>query len=495
MLAKLVVMQHYTSMSKNNLSPTIYGIETEYSCMITKKGGGVSEIVGSCHSVDAQLGLYIEPDSNGTSEIPDAGVNDALFAVGITRVPYTGMLSNGGRFYFDPSGPEYATPETTTSEEATHRSFDGDQIVLGVFESLRKADLIEGYQFNRRVVDHNRSSRGIHLNTSTNLSTGEISPGAAERIATLNVVKGSIFGSGGLLLDGEGQTQFHHSPRLSVTSELAVNYVNYKKRPLLRVPFKSDGALSRIETVTSDALNFAWPIRASLVATNALIQIIEMGLEKDLPNLRNLVGSAHEVGRFGNDCELEVIEGHNFIKRRPLDLMRRICEYILEVDSRESHLDDESDQVLGEIIEVADRMSEDMESAFGQVESVTRLMTMQKKMDKNGADLDSEMMCRFDYAWDLIGGGIAERLREKNLAGWQGFKQNHSISNAKKRKTKPPTDTRAFVRGNLIKAHNGTNNSTWEFIDFGNEDGASSYMHPLSTEEPTSGYPHLLNEN
>jgi len=198
MLAFYAEITQYIYMFRNEPSPNVYGIETEYSCMVTLPGNIVHEIVGSCHSVDAKLGLYTEPANKGTSNIPQSAVNDALGEMGIFRVMGTGMMSNGSRFYFDPSGPEYATPETTTAEEATHRTFDGDEIVLRMFESLRRADIVEGYQFNRRVIDHNRSSRGIHLNTTTTLPKGEkLSSEEVERIAALNVVKGSLFGSGG----------------------------------------------------------------------------------------------------------------------------------------------------------------------------------------------------------------------------------------------------------------------------------------------------------
>ncbi len=189
------------------ISPNVYGIETEYSCMVTLPGSVIHEIVGSCHSVDAQLGLYQEPKEKGTASLSQRFMNVGLRNMGIYRNIGSGMMSNGARFYIDPSGPEYATPETSTAEEATHRMFDGDSVVLGIFEHLRKTDRIEGYQINRRIVDHNRTSRGIHLNTMTSLDE---EPGhtTITNLATLNVVKGAIFGSGGLLIDEKVDQHF-----------------------------------------------------------------------------------------------------------------------------------------------------------------------------------------------------------------------------------------------------------------------------------------------
>jgi len=150
---------------------------------------------------------------------------------------------------------------------------------------------------------------------------------------------------------------------------------------------------------------------------------------------------------------------------------------IVVVAGREGQLDAESKQVIPEIIDVSDRMNRDMFSVSNQVESVARLVAMRKKMEKDGLDWDSEKLCRFDYAWDWVGGGIAERLRHKNMAGWQGFKRNHSELVRRKRLTTPPQDTRAKVRGELVAKRAGNNNSTWTHLDT----SKYSYIHPLYT--------------
>ncbi len=467
-------------MSERRTSPTVYGIENEYTCMITLPGDVVHEIVGRCHSVDAALGLYQEPTAKGSDGIPLIWLAEALRTMDLS-ITETGMLSNGGRLYIDPSGPEYATPETTTAEEAVHRSFDGDEILLGVFQELQKFGVIEGYQFNRRVVDHNRSSRGIHLNTTTSLKGEALHPKIERWIATLNVAKGAIFGSGGLLVDKDGETAYHHSPRLSISSDVSRQYSEYKHRPLVRYPFKGDGNLSRVETVTSDALNFGWPLRASLVATNALIGLIEMGYGPKLPKLRHPLQAAHAVGQFGNNALITAINGNGEdIQVRPLDVLRQICEAVLEVDHTEMHLDKESDQVIPEIIDVSDKVSADMFAAAGQVESVARLVAMQKRMDSKKLSLDSEKMCRFDFAWDWLGGGIAETLRHKNKAGWQGFSIAHSPGATKRRLSVPPQDTRAKIRGEEIGLTEGDNHSQWHMLDSGQ---GSFYIHPLATSK------------
>ena len=152
---------------------------------------------------------------------------------------------------------------------------------------------------------------------------------------------------------------------------------------------------------------------------------------------------------------------------------------VLEVDGKLGFCDTETTQVMSEIIDVIDRMANDAFSVANQVESIGRFVAMQVKMERDRLKLDSERMCRFDYAWDWIGGGIAETLRNKGTIGWQGFEPPVSHSFAKSRIITPPQDTRAKVRGNAIGADYGENASDWSMIDTGQ---ATRYVHPLSSE-------------
>ncbi len=259
------------------------------------------------------------------------------------------------------------------------------------------------------------------------------------------------------------------------------HYGNYSNRPLVRRPFKSDGDFARVETVTADALNFAWPIRANLVVTNAMIKMIELGVD-GLPMLKDPVLAAAVVGKNGYANQISVVRSGEYSDARPLEVMTEICEKALEEHEDFPFLDQESMQVLAEIIDVSDRMTKDPYSVANQVESVARKLFMEKKMEKSRVKIDSETMCRTDYAWDKLGGGIAERLRQKNLAGWQGFDRQYSFIDTTKRRVTPPRDTRAHLRGKVIKIDKGENASTWSMIEMHDvEEEIESFiqMHPL----------------
>jgi hypothetical protein len=469
-------------MTEKQIGPTIYGVETEYSCMVTLPNDVTHELVGACHSNDVGLGLYQEPKNVGMKQIHEIAINQILSEMGIFRNPH-GLLSNGGRFYEDPSGFEYCTPETRTAEDATQRSFDGDKILIGVLRRLQEDEIILSFQANRRCVDHNRSSRGVHLNTSTNL----VSPPDKKIIKglqTLNVIKGALFGSGGLLLDESGNTNFHHSPRLSITDQDGTKTPSWTSRSLVRYPFKTDSGCKRIETITSDALSFAWPMRASLVLTNAAIKLLELGSYDAFPNLRNPLRAANVVGRSGNKnlISIESVTGE-YQGVRPTEILRSISEIALLTHETEDILDQESIQVLNEIIMVSDLVEKDPFSAAPYVESIARLLAMQQKMDQSGASLASEKMCKFDYYWDKLDGGLAEQLRERGKAGWLGFSNRYEPRKTAQRILSPPQDTRAKLRAQIIKDSKGKRDCDWHKIIY--ENGQDLYLDTLQTESET----------
>ncbi len=456
------------------LKQNIYGIENEYTCLVVLPNENTSELVGVCHGSGPYdyVELLEEPEDNTFSSIPKDELAYAIESTGL-YANYSGMLSNGGKLYADPSGPEYATPETTTAEEAVHRSFDGDEILFRVFRSLQKSEIIESFQINRRCTDHNRTSRGVHLNVGSSLGENP-NEQTVHALSTLNIAKGAIFGSGGLLLNDEGGTDFYHSPRLALTTTEEELFNNYSERPLVRVPFKTDRHSVRIETVTSDALNYAWPLRASMVMTSALVRLIE--IDHDNPNLPRLmhghVGAAQSVGRYGARArEMRIERNGEMIEVKPLDIIKMISETAVDTLEHYDLSDKETSQVLREVIEVADKLETDPFSTADQVESIGRLAAMERRMEKDNLTLDTPQLCRYDYAWDWIGAGIAEHLRSKNRVGWQGFSNSYSITRTNERIKEPPQDTRAKIRGEEIAKQHGRVSAGWDTFDIDKKEG------------------------
>ena len=471
---------------KAGLSPEVYGIEDERTMLVTRQGETSVETVGSCHSPDVKLGLYQEPESAPVNGSEVSTMRHGLRAIGVDSDP-AGHLSNGGRYYMDPSGPEYATAEHRSAEGAVHASFIGD-----VLHGLACQALIDdsesnviAVQNNRANVDHAGTSRGVHQNTVTTLA--ELDEGEIQVLAMLNVAKAALVGSGGLLVDGDGQTHFHHSPRLSVTNSLWAKYSNYQDRPLVRVPLKEDvGGLNRVETITSDALSFGYPMKMSQLFTKAGLWLLEMGKADQLPVLNDSIAAAHAVGRYGYNCEIEIRMPTGSVRSiRPLQLVSAVTKYMGGVDEKFHVMNEKTRLAIADFGEMARMVDENPLNGFGQVESITRETLMHERLTRrfNRVDLNSEQACRFDYWWSETKKGFAKHLREAKGYGWRGFEEGYNPKAYAQRLVAPPADTRAAIRGAFIAEIKGRRAVDWHQLV--SRSGSVADLHPLQCDPRT----------
>lgn len=396
------------------------------------------------------------------------------------------MLSNGACFYIDVSGAEYCTPEVTSAEEAVHRTYDGDRLVYGALSQLRQTGRIHSFQLNRRSADHAGTSRGIHHNFALPSSvepTQYWDTPTVNALTATEIAKALIAGSGGLMRNKEtSETQFFYSPRLALTNNLWGNDA-LADRGLLRKFISLDTGCFRYESICNDATNSPWALRASLVLMNSVLRLIEADMHYDLPRIYGILHAAHDVGIHGNNTSIELLDSdyENTLTVKPVDVLEEIVTQLIEAHEAHGILDSEMRQVLGEILDVAQLMRQDVELVAPVVEAVQRKLFLDKILSET-VDYESTAMCRRDFLWDMIGDGVAQRVREEKGIGWLGFKRPYNINERKRRMTTAPRDTRATVRGRILSDQE--NYDGHEVMDWGTiiKDKTTRYkLHPLAT--------------
>jgi hypothetical protein len=219
MLALLTDEFIIRSMQKLPHSPGLFGIEFEHmhNAELNVPQGSSSLVTDNfaCHTAGAAS--LQEPEINPIRDAIYSKINEALESLGIASK--NTFLSNGGRLYRDPSGLETATAETTTAAEATLRSLDESWLVYKLLGYLQQKDVIASFSVNRKAVDHSGFSRGIHLNTCIQtefMQSTENETRFVNMFTLLNLAKGAMFGSGGLVISRQdGRTHYFHSPRLA----------------------------------------------------------------------------------------------------------------------------------------------------------------------------------------------------------------------------------------------------------------------------------------
>src|SRR5258708_5324502 len=119
----------------------IYGIETEFGCMVHDPSAGTSEqiveLIKDHAFYDRKLGVI------------DLHARDYAFEPARAG----GFLKNGGRLYIDAVGSheEYATPECTDLLDLIRHDRAGRAILQSVLDDL---DITDSVSFHNNAIDH-----------------------------------------------------------------------------------------------------------------------------------------------------------------------------------------------------------------------------------------------------------------------------------------------------------------------------------------------------
>lgn len=132
---------------KTRSTPRIFGLETEYGCLIDEPGPRVLAQVRDWIFERHRYGL-VDRHKRGWDEPPGNG----------------GFLFNGGRLYIDMGHLEYCTPECATLAELVRYDRAGDRLLM---EAVQALGLRKRVQFIRNNIDHHSGATfGCHENYS-----------------------------------------------------------------------------------------------------------------------------------------------------------------------------------------------------------------------------------------------------------------------------------------------------------------------------------------
>lgn len=461
-------------MSEVESLPTIVGIEDEKFATVFAVGDVRSgQIDGACHGrphdeVDEWMDEWLAEQDHNTTEgealiadsmsrmiIQPSKVPGALEPLGIIAAGE--FLSNGARLYMDDGGyPEYCTAEHASLDAAVRASLDGDRILSKMYAHMLEHGVIGSWQLNRRLTDHmskkNNWAKGVHDNIFTSL--GSLTTGQTRFAQLVQASIATITGSGGLMIDKRGETQFYHSPRLSMIGDGGHN------RDISR--FGQQAKPLRAEFRSGDALSFPWAMKARLAMEVAAVRLMEEELVSHQTQLIYHLGdsskfnrNAHIIGLHGpyaNAIDLYVTGSEESQRGSALSLLGHLITQMLEIDDQAEVFDDETVATLTEIVDVVDMAKEDVESVADIVESVARQQVMTARMRRRGEKtLHTEAGCKDDFLWDVVGpyDGIAMVLRDEKGIGWHTMKPD-TVRERRRRLPTAPSDTRAALRSQHI---------------------------------------------
>ncbi len=354
------------------------------------------------------------------------------------------ILANGARFYNDHGHPEYATPECRGLFDLVAHDRAGERIVLD--SALRRAaSTSRGVTIYKNNTDFHGSSYGTHegylmrrsVETSTLIST--LLPFFASRCVYAGAGKAGVENASGTDAD-----RYQLSQRADfVAVEASVDTLH--NRPLVNTrdePHATPSKYRRLHVICGDA-NMSEVATALKVGSTALVlQLLEDGWTSPV-KLRDPVRTARNISR---DLSFKLAyEQDGGTSIRAIDMQRA---YLTAAEQRFAGCDDETDWVLQEWRTVLDVLETDFTKLADRLDWVAKYLLLDEFRQEEGLPWNDAHIQSLDLAYHNI---------DRNEGLYYGLEEAGAMrrlvtdSRVDAAVSCPPSDTRAYLRGLIIK--------------------------------------------
>ncbi len=354
------------------------------------------------------------------------------------------FLPNGGRLYLDVgSHPEYATAECAGLDDLLVRERAGDELLVRLAQRAEAEGAASGQPVRFRLVKNNVDAHGNSYGCHENycIARSLDLPGLAAALTPFLVTRQVLCGSGRWRPDG-----FAISQRAEVLHD-ELSSMTTRSRPLINTrdePLADPARFRRLHVISGDS-NVSEPSAAlkvgSLLGVLDAIEAAAAGAGPALPDLAlaDVVGSLRAVAHDPR-AVLRLASGRTI---GALDVQR---EYLAVAGA--SPIAPLWSRVL-DLLE-ADR-EDDLD---GEVEWVTKRALLRRYAEARGVTWDDRRLAQVDLAFheltrDADGSprGLFRLLESRGAA--VRLTDPDAVERATQR---PPSDTRAVLRGRLIRA-------------------------------------------
>lgn len=362
------------------------------------------------------------------------------------REIHHGFTANGARIYIDRGMPEYATPECASVMDLIKCEEAGNKII---FRKLKDAANIlksslgwikhtsgchENYLIEKRLVgpvDSFEKTKNFE-----NLA----------RLLLPFLVSRQILCGAGTISEIGRQAEYHISQRSDyITKELGWcttqnrSIVNTRPEPHASPPY------FRLHLILGDANMSEISTLLKVGTTGIILQMIESGFLKQVPILEAPVWALNQISR-DPDCKI-LVRLRNGRKMSAIDLQKW---YLLKAEKffRNNQPTDEEKLILKTWSKILDKLARDPMECDQEIDWVIKkrfIEWYQKK--KNLALVDKEVRT-VDYLYHHLNPQIG--IYQKLLKAGK-IKQLVTPQEIEKMILKPPQDTRAKLRGEVIK--------------------------------------------
>jgi proteasome accessory factor PafA2 len=393
------------------------------------------------------------------------------------------ILTNGARLYVDHAHPEYSAPECTDPLGAVVWDKAGERVMEAAARHVASVPGAAKLQLYKNNVDGKGASYGSHENYLMSRQTpfSAVIAGLTPFLVSRQVVVGS--GRVGIGPAGD-EPGFQLSQRADYI-EVEVGLETTLKRGIINTrdePHADADKYRRLHVIIGDA-NLAETSTFLKVGTTALVlDMIEAGQRFDDLRLAEPVRSVHAISRDpGLQAKVELADGR---KMTGLDLQWAYHERAVAHVARTQG--EQVDEVTAEVMttwgDVLDALGRDPMECADRLDWPAKLRLLEGYRNRDGLSWGDSRLQLVDLQYSDVRPekGLYHRLVARGAM--QRLLSDDEVTRAM---ASPPTDTRAFFRGECLRRYPGqVAAASWDSVVF---DLGRENLVRIPTMEPLRG--------
>ncbi len=376
------------------------------------------------------------------------------------------ILTNGARLYVDHAHPEYSTPEVTTPLDIVRWDKAGELIMA---EAARQAAAMPGLNAHINLYKNNTDNKGASYGAHENYLMNRSTPFASiiRHLVPFFVSRQIVCGAGRVGIGQDGRDSGFQISQRADFFEVEVGLETTLKRPIINTrdePHADAERYRRLHVIIGDANLSEISTYLKVGTTSLVLAMIEANYLVDDLSIVNPVHELHDISHDWHlEHEIQMSDGRRLtalqLQLEYLDRARKFVD-----DRFGDDADPQTRDVLSRWESVLTRLSSDPMSLADELDWVAKLRLLEGYRDRDGLSWDSSRLELVDlqYADIRPDKGLYHRLVARGA-----MKTLLAPGQAANAAYEPPTDTRAYFRGECLRRY-GTSvvAASWDSVIF-----------------------------
>ncbi|HZS10914.1 MAG TPA: depupylase/deamidase Dop [Nitrospirales bacterium] len=358
------------------------------------------------------------------------------------------VLANGGRLYVDGAHPEYSTPECTNPRDVVMYERAGERIMADCLRALAQARGGERFVLYKNNTDGKGNSYGYHENYLLARSV------PFDRIVKVMVpffVTRLIYaGAGKVGAENQTRASAYQISQRADFFECLVDLNTMVKRPIINTrdePHADPSKYRRFHVIIGDA-NMAELSTYLKVGTTAIVlELMESGATLPTIDLEDPIAAIKEVSRdLDMKKTLKLSDGR---VTTAIGIQRAYLKAAMDYYACHE-ISQLTKDVLVRWEEVLDKLERDPNLLVRELDWVAKRHLIESYMERKGCGWDDPRVPMLDLQYHDVRPekGLYYTLERSNLI--DRLVSDTQIARAEQT---PPTDTRAYFRGQCVKKY------------------------------------------